>query len=422
MTAGRLTAAVGFVAIASAIACTRPNPEYCDEVTACASGACDLETHTCGTDDAPTADGPRPDGAPAAVVHTNQTADLVLGQPDFASGSDNGCNSSSLLPLGVTEANGRLYAHDGDERVLIWSPVPIGNNAPSAMVLGRTTFTDCASVTAVSASTVGGTGEVSAANGKLAIADPLHNRILLWRSIPISNGEAATAILGQSNGTNHSAGTSASQLSNPAGVWTDGIRVIVADQYNHRVLIWNSFPMTNAAPADVVVGQRDFATATEPTTPSASNLFAPASVWSDGIRLYVADSGHHRILIWNSLPTSNGEAADVVVGQSSFTTAASGLSATALFDPHGIVTAGDALFIADLQNDRVMVYTTIPTSNGASATFVLGQPSLDVGADNPPPTASSLSNPRDLAVTTDHIWVTDEKHRRILRFSLFPDG
>ena len=43
------------------------------------------------------------------------------------------------------------------------------------------------------------------------------------------------------------------------------------------------------------------------------------SVTSDGQRLYVTDLGHNRVLIWNSIPTQNGQAADVVVGQPNMT-------------------------------------------------------------------------------------------------------
>ncbi|MEO7523220.1 MAG: hypothetical protein ABIT58_03960 [Ferruginibacter sp.] len=35
---------------------------------------------------------------------------------------------------------------------------------------------------------------------------------------------------------------SAATLLYPSGVWSDGIKLIVADAWNHRVLIWNSFP------------------------------------------------------------------------------------------------------------------------------------------------------------------------------------
>ncbi len=110
----------------------------------------------------------------------------------------------------------------------------------------------------------------------------------------------------------------------PQGVWVQGTRLFVADTQNHRVLIWNSIPTSNNQPADVVLGEPNFNTAPPATVSdlpaTATNLFSPVSVTSDGQRVYVTDLGHHRVLIWNSMPTQNGQAADVVVGQPTMTT------------------------------------------------------------------------------------------------------
>jgi hypothetical protein len=149
---------------------------------------------------------------------------------------------------------------------------------------------------------------------------------------------------------------------------------------------------------------------------------APSAVWFDGTRLFVADSGFNRVLIWNGFPSTNGQPADVVLGQPDFTSGGSGLSPTAFNSPRGVNSNGEALFVSDLANDRVLVFAPIPTSNGAAATFVLGQPNLDEGANNPAPSASTLDVPRQVFVTDTHLWVTDEAHRRLLRFTLYPEA
>jgi hypothetical protein len=51
---------------------------------------------------------------------------------------------------------------------------------------------------------------------------------------------------------------------------------------------------------------------------SASTLHYPSGIWSDGEKLIVADAWNHRVLIWHSIPTENGQAADVVIGQPDF--------------------------------------------------------------------------------------------------------
>ena len=73
--------------------------------------------------------------------------------------------------------------------------------------------------------------------------------------------------------------------------------------------------------ATVVLGQPDFTTTTENITATTNSLRLPTAVASDGVHLVVADTNHNRVLIWNRIPTSNNQPADVVVGQATFTTA-----------------------------------------------------------------------------------------------------
>src|SRR5262249_36947922 len=162
---------------------------------------------------------------------------------------------------------------------------------------------------------------------------------------------------------------------------------------------------SNNQPADVVLGEPNFTTAPPSTTsdlpPTASNLFSPVAVSSDGQRVFVTDLGHNRVLIWNSIPTQNGQAADVVVGQADMTSERdNGRNATCVsngFDSDGnptypsctpsicpstgvdsagttmypercgismsfprfALSNGTQLFVADGGNDRILVFNTI---------------------------------------------------------------
>jgi Tol biopolymer transport system component len=78
---------VGFLLLtATALACTRPNPSYCDEDVPCETGVCDLPTHSCVEPDAPTTDAPTvdagPDGCAVAggqiVFTTNRDGDREI--------------------------------------------------------------------------------------------------------------------------------------------------------------------------------------------------------------------------------------------------------------------------------------------------------------------------------------------------------
>ncbi len=94
---------------------------------------------------------------------------------------------------------------------------------------------------------------------------------------------------------------------------------------------------------------------------TAGSLFSPASVSSDGQHLFVADNYQNRVLIWNSIPTSNGQPADVVVGQKDFVSNNSNtLSAT-------VDSAGVAVYHSDLC-----------ASNGTDTTTETGRDALAI--------------------------------------------
>jgi uncharacterized protein (TIGR03437 family) len=296
-----------------------------------------------------------------------------------------------------------------------------------------------------------------ASDGKaLAVADTSNNRVLIWNQIPQSNNQPADIVLGQPNFTTvHQPITvDAKSFRGPQGVWIQNGKLFVADTQNHRVLIWNSLPTANNQPADIVLGQPNFTTAVEPDLTKitqsvhANTLLNPASVTSDGTHLFVADLGYSRVLIWNSIPAQNQQPADVVVGQPDMDTegenntskmcASSGTDANnnptypgrcagTLDFPRFALSDGTRLYIADTGNDRVLVYNSIPTSNGLAADVVLGQPDFfaDIVSSNediftPNLTRSaSYVTPAPFALAWDgtSLYVTDPTDRRVLVFS-----
>jgi hypothetical protein len=77
--------------------------------------------------------------------------------------------------------------------------------------------------------------------------------------------------------------------------------LFVADRYNHRILIYNTIPTSNGASADVVIGQPNMTsnTANRGGSAGANTLYYPYGVYGDGTRLFVADRYNHRVLIYN---------------------------------------------------------------------------------------------------------------------------
>ncbi|MEI9976693.1 MAG: hypothetical protein WDO73_34320 [Ignavibacteriota bacterium] len=120
-----------------------------------------------------------------------------------------------------------------------------------------------------------------------------------------------------------------------SGVAVAGDTLFVADSNrvganpsNNRVLIFTNISSQLPAPtaqlqanvkcpvcvgqASVVLGQPDFVTTTVNNVPTQNSLRNPQGVASDGVHLVVADTDDNRILIWNQIPTTNNQNADVV--------------------------------------------------------------------------------------------------------------
>ena len=91
------------------------------------------------------------------------------------------------------------------------------------------------------------------------------------------------------------------------GVFSNGTQLFVDDQKNNRILVWNTFPTANFTAADVVIGQPDFICGVANNdgtchvgTASASNLSDPTGVFQTGNQLIVTD-GNSRYLIYNGM-------------------------------------------------------------------------------------------------------------------------
>ena len=154
----------------------------------------------------------------------------------------------------------------------------------------------------------------------------------------------------------------------------------VADYGNHRVLVYNTIPTTNGASADIVIGQPDLTSGTVNNGGLSANTYNnPVEVQVKNGKMFVGDRANCRALIYNSIPTSNNASADVVIGQPNMTSNTcnnGGVSASSLGTTYGVVSSGTKLFVTDYTNNRILIFNSIPTVNGASADVVLGQATM----------------------------------------------
>ncbi|MEJ2060807.1 MAG: hypothetical protein P8Y64_10025, partial [Gammaproteobacteria bacterium] len=278
-------------------------------------------------------------------------ADFVLGASDFTtSGTLNGAQTTA-------DYDGRLYVDEyGSSEVAVYDPIPVAaTSAPNAASPQTPAFY-------ITGSAVGGLASnetIAVGGGKFVVTDSANNRVLIWNSVPTSD-TPPDLVLGQVDFTgtspNQGGSVSAKTMSHPAGVWTDGQRLVVLDEYNNRILIWNSFPTTNDQPPDLVLGQPDFTSTISPSA-AANTLNDPYDgVWVNGPQLFVCDTGNNRVLIWNSWPTQNGQAADAVLGQPDFTSTTGGTTASLMSAPDGLYVYGRQLIVADQNNNRSLVF------------------------------------------------------------------
>jgi hypothetical protein len=241
-------------------------------------------------------------------VYTGQAAEIVIGQPDFVTALDPAPTDARHFGAPTTVACPLLWVSDStSHRVLRFAPT---SSYPSAEeVLGQSDLTS--SMPAVTQNRLLNVVRVSSAPNTtwLSATDVSAHRVLLFSTTSFSSGGPASRVLGQPDFTSSSAGAMAGQLNFPRGAYIDESRVMIADQFNHRVSIWTTFPATNGASADLALGTSSPDVAGVPDPVSASTLRQPSSVLFGLDDVYVGDTGNHRVLIWNGLPTSNSATA-----------------------------------------------------------------------------------------------------------------
>jgi len=100
--------------------------------------------------------------------------------------------------------------------------------------------------------------------------------------------------------------TAANTLNSPYGVTSDGKRLFIADQSNHRILVFNQIPSSNNPSADMVIGQPDFTSnlgfqSGSTTSPTQNSFWAPRGIDIEDNKMVVADLIGRRVLIFNNL-------------------------------------------------------------------------------------------------------------------------
>jgi sugar lactone lactonase YvrE len=290
--------------------------------------------------------------------------------------------------------------------------------------------------------------------GNLYVADTGNNRVLEYNTpynhmaFPGVGSNAASLVFGQANFATKACTrpASATTLCAPNTIAIDsGNNLYIADSQDNRVLEYNT-PLTVSGTvgsgdtvADMVFGQptlSSFGCNLGSNSVSASSLCSPEGVAVDGNdNVYIGDTLNNRVLEYNT-PLANGNAvADVVFGQSNFTSnhcnasaAAANPAANLLCAPQGVAAdTADNLYIADTGNRRVLEYntplsvTSAPGSGDTIADLVFGQNNnFATGYCNLTgtlPTTTSLCSPQGVSAdNAGNLYVADTQNGRMLEY------
>jgi sugar lactone lactonase YvrE len=332
--------------------------------------------------------------------------------------------------------SGNLWVADAANGRVLEYATPFSNGEAASIVLGEpdyTTSSICLGDVFVNASCLDTPADLAFdSSGNLWVADSGNNRIVEF-SAPFSNYEAASLVIGQQNlttGNNPDATPSQSDLDNPGGLAFDHSGDMwVADSGYNRVLEFAA-PLSTGEAASVVIGQSNFTAGTWVNVPgcppdcggaTSTSLNGPEGVAVDGSgNLWVADTHSDRVLEYTS-PFATGEAASQVIGHADFNTGSGFCTSQNCFNtPFGVTfDSSGTMWVADTVNYRV-VSVDAPFSNNESEGVVLGEPDFQTSGSvsgQVNATASDMDGPQGVAVdTSGNVWVSDTGSNRILEF------
>ncbi|MEL6342419.1 MAG: hypothetical protein AAFV53_04760 [Myxococcota bacterium] len=305
----------------------------------------------------------------------HQPADWIIGQPSVYAEGRNALGEPGPetlnVPTGINPfGDDGLVVSDGwNNRVLIWKKRPEGSHVPADIVLGQRSFqthlpnhgTDQAE-----ADSMHWPFQALTHQGMLFVADTGNRRVLIWKTLPEHAAQPADIVLGQ--GDLRSRSDNGGQAAGPAGMrWPHDLAIldgnlVVTDAGNNRILIWDGIPTDNNTPADIVLGQKDFAAVDHNQGqywPWDAKVNMPYAVSTHRGWILTADTGNSRLMGWKT-PFTHGAPASHMSGQPHWRAKGDNRWQAPARDsvcwPYGIQAIGNRVVLADTGNHRVVLW------------------------------------------------------------------
>ena len=156
----------------------------------------------------------------------------------------------------------------------------------------------------------------------------------------------------------------------PSGIASDGTRFLLCDRFNNRILVWNQLPGAWNSPPDLVLGQPDFISNNPGDGKHQLNWAGNVSVAANG-KLAAADTENDRILLWNSFPTQNAQAADVAISLPGLNPPGSMLN---YGWPWGVWTDGTRLAAVATRGGALLFWNMFPTADNQAPDYTIRLP------------------------------------------------
>jgi DNA-binding beta-propeller fold protein YncE len=337
--------------------------------------------------------------------------------------------------LALSGSTTLFVAEGAGSRVKVYDVTSITNGEDAINVLGQTLFTGTTAATSQGGMSAPIDVVYDEIHDRLFVADSTLNRVTTYDlSNGITNGENAVNVLGQANFTSSTAATTQTGMNVPFGLAYDSAnqRLFVSEGTGNRVKVYDVAAITDNENAVNVLGQATFTATTAATTQAGMNAPRGLAYDSANTRLYVAQATGNRVTTYDVAAITDGENAVNVLGQATFTATTAANTQAGMSAPSGVllVPAQNRLYVGQTGNHRVTAYDVATITDGENAVDALGQYDDDLSTPGPIYTKSVANNgPSKLGLSapvlglaldpTDHrLFLSDTGNNRVLVYNL----
>jgi sugar lactone lactonase YvrE len=259
--------------------------------------------------------------------------------------------------------------------------------------------------TLVGAGTFANPSGVTNDGTNLYVSD-MGNRLI--RKIVIATGEVTTLA-----GTGAPVGGAADGIGTAAsfdgiiGITTDGRSLYVADMGNNKIrkIAPSSGTLSSMTSANAVVSSF-----------TAATFWSPNGITTDGINLYVADTGNNKIC---KIVIATGVVSTLAGTGASGALDGAGTAVATFNFPVGITTDGSNLYVVELFNNKIRKIApssgTLSSMTSANAVVSSFTGVADVGSASGAAegTAATFNNPSSITTDGTNLYVTDTYNQKI---------